>query len=64
MPTKEYEEQKKRCREHHHKEGYVNMVARKDAIKLLIKKHRKDFNRFVINLKKEYSFSQKSEVKG
>lgn len=61
MTDLDYEKHKKRCKEHHYKSGYVNMMARKEAIKLLIKKHRKDFDRFVINLKKEYAYDMTGE---
>ena len=50
---KEYEKHKKRCKEYKRNKGYISSKARAEAIKLILRKHKKEFDKLVENLKKE-----------
>lgn len=57
---KEYEEYNRRQREYARGKGKINIKARAEAIRLLIRKYKKEFDKLVENLKKEMATEEKT----
>lgn len=57
-PKEAYERHKKRTREYQRTKGRINVKARTNAFKILIKNHRKEFDKLVKNLKEELRNSE------